>query len=743
MRYAGLLLAFMVVAVARGAEPVSFARDIRPILTNHCFKCHGPDVQKGGLDLQNLKSATAKTDSGEPAIVPGKHAKSELLRRVQLPADDPEHMPPKGQLTPKQMDALKAWIDDGATYVEHWAFVSPVKTIKDRKAIDVYVDRELAKVDMKRADEASRATLIRRLSLDLTGLPPTPAEVDAFENDHSPNAYERLVDRLLASPHYGEHLAKMWLDLARYADTNGYEKDERRTIWPYRDWVIAAFNADQPFDQFTRDQLAGDLLPNATREQKIATGFHRNTMTNTEGGTDDEEFRVAAVVDRVNTTMETWMGLTFACAQCHTHKYDPFTHKDYYRLFAFFNSTTDGGRSVAPELPLPTADQETKQRDIKYRIQKAPKFAGPLPVLAVQAELQKLKRTESTLPIPKTLVLEERAKPRETFVMKRGEHKNLGEKVAAGYPAKFGGQPGANRLELAAWLVNENNVLTGRVFANRIWARLFGKGIVETLEDFGVQGEPPSHPELLDWLAVDFAESKWSVKALVKTIVMSGTYRQAATVTAEKLAKDPFNRLMSRGPRFRLDGEAVRDQAIAVAGLLKPTVGGPSVMPYQPDGVWANPYSGDRWVQGKNGDQYRRSLYTFWRRTAPYAMLTAFDAPSREVACSRRPRTNTPLQALATLNDKAFVECAIGLAKRIAVEGKDDPIGFAFRATVARMPSERERAIVARLLETNRWRYAFNPDATKRLTGEASFELAAKTVVANLLLNLDEFVTKP
>jgi hypothetical protein len=629
-----------------------------------------------------------------------------------------------------------------------------------RNPIDGYVLSRLEKEGLAPSAEAAKATLLRRVSFDLTGLPPTPAEVDAFLTDRSPTAYEKVVDRLLASPHYGEHLARMWLDLARYADTNGYEKDDRRTIWPYRDWVIHAFNADVPFDRFTQEQLAGDLLPSPTREQRVATGFHRNSMTNTEGGTDDEEFRVAAVVDRVNTTMEAWLGLSFGCAQCHNHKYDPFTQVEYYRVFAVFNQTADLGRSLAPELPVPTPEQVKRQEALKAAADAAKKRSAAVAALAGQVAARN--HTDSTAkardafrPVT-TLVMEPVKKPRDTFVHLRGEFRNHGPKVEPGIPSKLltQGQPvatgGLSRLSFSQWLVSRDNPLAARVFVNRLWARTFGKGLIETLEDFGVQGDPPSHPDLLDWLAVEFADGGWSVKHIMKLIVTSAMYRQSSAVTPALLDKDPANRLLARGPRFRLDAEAVRDNALTISGLLTRTVGGPSVFPFQPDGVWANPYSGDKWAESKNGDQYRRGLYTFWRRTAPYAMFQSFDAPSREVACSRRPRTNTPLQALATLNDKAFVACANALAKRVLADGgatDADRIAYAFKCCVARPPSKAETDAVLKLLADGRERYVADAAGAKALAGNlpkgvTAADLAAWTVVANVLLNLDETVTK-
>jgi hypothetical protein len=710
-------------SAAPGAErEIRFNRDIRPILSNRCFKCHGPDLKKAGLDLRSFTGATQKLKSGRSPVVPGKSSASELIARVS--GEGTERMPPKGDpLTPDQIATLKAWIDQGAKYEEHWAYVKPVRPqrpeVKNigwiRNGIDYFVLARLEKEGLTPNAEADRAVLLRRVSLDLTGLPPSVEEVDTFLKDNSPDAYEKAVDRLLDSPHYGEHQARYWLDQARYADTNGYEKDERRTIWPYRDWVINAFNRDLTFDKFTIEQIAGDLLPHATVEQKTATGFHRNTMVNTEGGTDDEEFRVAAIVDRVNTTMEVWMGSTFACAQCHNHKFDPFTQKDYYQLFAFFNNTTDKGRSNDPQLRVPSKPPAT------------------------------------------TLVLQELPMPRVTKIMIRGNHKNLGGPVRPDTPAVLHPLPKdgvGNRLTLARWLIDPANPLTPRVTLNRIWARYFGKGFVETSEDFGIQGDLPTHPELLDWLATEFIARGWSLKAMHRLIVTSATYRQSARVTLEQHRRDPFNRLFARGPRFRLDAEMVRDNALAISGLLNRKLGGPSVFPYQPDGVWFNPYSSDKWVTSTGGDQYRRGLYTFWRRTSPYAAFIAFDAPSREVACERRPRTNTPLQALATLNDKVFIEASAALARRILAEGKGgdrERLTYGFRLCVARTPTARELEVLGKLYTENLEKYRKDMTAAQAMAkngGQALpkdvdiAEVAAWTVVANVLLNLDETITK-
>jgi Protein of unknown function (DUF1549)/Protein of unknown function (DUF1553)/Planctomycete cytochrome C len=789
-----LLFCLVAQSVHAASTPeVRFNRDIRPILSNRCFKCHGPDLKKGGLNLQNRETALKPRGKRGPAIVPGKAGESRLIERITA-KDESERMPPKGApLTPQQISTLRSWIDQGAKYEEHWAYVKPVRppypAVKNkewaRNGIDHFVLARLEAEGLSPAPEAERAILIRRVSLDLTGLPPSVGEVDAFVKDTGPDAYEKAVDRLLRSPHYGEHQARAWLDYARYADTNGYEKDQRRTAWSYRDWVIDAFNRDLPFDQFTIEQLAGDLLPAATLEQQIATGFHRNTMTNTEGGTDDEEFRVAAVVDRINTTMEVWMGTTIGCAQCHNHKFDPFSQKEYYQLFAFLNSTEDRGRSLPPTVKVPL-DALLTHRQLKARIDlltaaltegpalvRGP-LAGPL-----REHINDLRRQAASLKPTTALVMKELSSPRITHILIRGNHKKQGDRVEPGTPARLHPmKPGLprNRLGLAKWLVDPDNPLVGRVTMNRLWARIFGTGIVETSEEFGAQGELPTHPELLDYLATEFVASPrpgirpgggpegtgartggkgagWSLKAMHRLIVTSATYRQSSRVTPDLVARDPFNRLFARGPRVRLTAEMVRDNALGISGLLDRKLGGPSVFPHQPDGVWFNPYSNDRWMTSTGGDRFRRGLYTFWRRTAPYAMFMAFDAPSREVTCERRPRTNTPLQALATLNDKGFVQCAGALARRMMTEvhgGEKERAVYGFRLCVARAPREKELEIVLKLYRDNLAKYRKAERAAKEMAscglavppGVDVAELAAWTVVANVLLNLDETITK-
>ena len=760
---------------ARAGRPVDFDREVRPILSEHCYQCHGPDQKARKADLRlDRKEDVFRDRSGYAVVVAAKVDDSELIRRVT--SDDPEEvMPPpkfKKPLDAKQVDLLRRWVAEGAKWEGHWSYSLPASvatpTVTDRawprNPIDHFVLARLEAEGLRPSPEADRATLIRRVSLDLIGLPPTLDEVDAFEADRGPDAYERLVDRLLASPHHGERQARPWLDQARYADTNGYEKDGSRSIWPYRDWVIRASNQDMPFDRFTIEQIAGDLLPGATLDQRVATGFHRNTIVNAEGGVDDEEYRVAALVDRVNTTMQVWMGTTLACAQCHDHKYDPFAQREYFQLYAFFNNTSDRGVSTEPEVALPTPEQAAKLNEIRAEIarrqadlDKATKANDSSRIKSIKEKVDDLKKQEAAIHPATTMVVQELPQPRETHVLARGSHNVKGERVSPGVPKVLHPLPSdqpVNRLGLARWLVDPRNPLVGRVIMNRIWAQDFGRGIVETGEDFGVQGEPPSHPELLAWLAKEFARQGWSLKAMQRLIVTSATYRQSSRVTPDRLERDPYNRLFSRGPRFRMEAEMVRDQALALGGLLKRTIGGPSVFPYQPDGIWFAPYSSDRWTESRAGDQYRRGLYTFWRRSSPYPSFIAFDAPSREVCTERRSRTNTPLQALATLNDPAFVQPAAALARRVLEESKGsvaDRAIHGFRIVLARKPRSAELGHLVELYAENLERYRRDPAAAEAMAkagpaatadGLDKAELAAWTVVANVLLNLDETVTK-
>ena len=678
---------------------VDFNTDIRPILSKNCFACHGPDeaARQANFRIDTREHAGGET-GGHPGIVPGKAEESRVYLRITHP-DTP--MPPSGErLQPEEIQLIKTWIEQGAPYERHWAFVKPERPEPPevsnddwvRNEIDRFVLARLAKEGLEPFAQADKYTLIRRLALDLTGLPPTPEQVEAFtrepppaedsegreaeeasESDESeeeaaeeaaeakekpepPLTYEQLVVELLNSPHYGERWARVWLDLARHADSKGYEKDPPRTMWPYRDWVIRALNANMPYDRFTVLQLAGDLLPVPTQEQLVATGFHRNTMTNTEGGTDDEEFRDLAVKDRVATTGQVWMGLTFGCAQCHTHKYDPIPQKEFYQLYAFFNQSEDHDQNDdRPTLDL--GDNVT------------------------------------------TLVMRDLAgdKRRTTHIHERGSFLSKGPEVQPAVLTAFHSLPEhapPNRLGLAKWIVDKRNPLTARVMVNRLWGKLFGAGFVETEEDFGAQGSPPTHPELLDWLATEFMRLDWDIKAILKTMVMSATYRQSSEVTAELAERDPRNRLLARGPRVRLEAEMVRDQALAVSGLLSRGMYGPPVMPWQPDGVWQIVNDGvTRWETSPGEDRYRRALYTLWRRSAPYPSMLAYDAPTREVCTMRRIRTNTPLQALASLNDPVSVEAAQHLALRMLERAGPSPqerARHAFQMTLIRPPGSEE-----------------------------------------------------
>ncbi len=674
--------------MAIAGEPVQYNRDIRPILSRNCFACHGPDEhsRQAGVRLDVREYATGQK-GGLKAIVPGEPAASRVMVRIRHPK---RPMPPPEtgkKLTAAEIELIGRWIAQGAHYEAHWAFEPPrrppLPEVKDKvwpkNEIDYFVLARLEAEGLKPSPEADCYTLIRRLYLDLIGLPPPLEVVDAFVSNPNPASYERLVEELLNSPHYGERWASVWLDLARYADSKGYEADRLRSIWPWRDWVIRALNDNLPYDRFTIFQLAGDLLPEATQDHLIATGFHRNTMTNDEGGTDDEEFRDAAVKDRVATTGQVWMGLTWGCAQCHNHKYDPISQKEFYQLYAFFNQTEDSDKM-----------------DDRPRL----KLDGNVTTLILR-ELPAEKR-------------------RQTRVHQRGNYLDPGDPVEPDVPAAFHPFPeGAprNRLGLAQWLVDKRNPLTARVAVNRFWARLFGTGLVETEEDFGNQGAPPSHPELLDWLATEFIRLEWDMKALLRTIVLSATYRQSSDVSPELLERDRFNRLLARGPRVRLEAEIVRDQALAASGLLSRKMFGPPVMPLQPDGVWQVVYSRDRWETSPGEDRYRRALYTFRRRTSPYPALMSFDAPSGEVCTLRRIRTNTPLQALVNLNDPLALEAASALAARVLRSGEsfEQRLNHAFRLVLIRPSKQAELDRLAKLYEEARARLKRDPEAARRL----------------------------
>jgi hypothetical protein len=805
---------------------VDFERDVQPILARHCYECHGPAKQRGGLRLDDRTAARVGGDSG-PVVQPGRSAASELVRRVA--GIDPERaMPPQGErLTPQQVGLLRAWIDQGAAWPErttaavrsdHWSFRPPTRPAVPTVAhptgvhhpIDAFVRHKLEGLRIAPSPEADRPTLLRRLSLDLLGLLPTPAEVEAFVQDPRPDAYERLVDRLLASPHYGERWGRHWLDLARYADSNGYDNDEPRPYaWRYRDWVIDALNRDLPFDQFTTHQLAGDLLPGATVEHKTATGFHRNTPTNTESGFHKtEEFRVLTVADRVATTGIVWLGLTVGCCQCHSHKYDPLTQHEYYGLFAFFNNAEES------DLPAPLpGEREAYQRARKVFEQTQARLraavdayekdeqltrhtarepdlllAGPRrtmpaldPPLTTRRQALALHgRKAPSPPSARVLTLAENPRPRTTHVLLRGDYLRKGAAVqphtfAVLHPLRkeeggrrkeeserssdssFIPHPSSfspTRLDLARWLVDPANPLTARVAVNRLWQHLFGRGLVATAEDFGAQGDRPSHPELLDWLATEFVARGWSQKALIKQIVTSATYRQSSQGRPELFERDPNNTLMARQNRFRLEGEILRDVSLTASGLLHPTVGGPSFRPpvQTEDGKTEVAKQLAKWKGGSSADHYRRSLYIVVQRTVPYALLTTFDAPDSHALCTRRDRSNTPLQALTLLNDAVFFECAQALGHRILGEAPASTaarLRYAFQLCLARAPSDLEAARLDRLLRDQREFCQAHPDVAAALAGSAALppgvarpEAAAWVGLARTLLNLDEFMTR-
>ncbi|MDN3687737.1 DUF1553 domain-containing protein [Cyclobacterium jeungdonense] len=887
---------------------ISYNRDIRPIVNQKCISCHGGVKQSGGFSLLFESDAKMPTESGKPAIIPGDADASEMLTRLQH--SDPEMRMPLGKnpLSETEIKLIKKWINQGANWEKHWAYIPPEKDISPpslpreleaKNEIDHFIFSKLSQMDLAPNPPAPKEILLRRLALDITGIPPTLKEYEDFLKDTSPEAYEKTVDRLLDSPHFGEKWASFWLDLARYADSKGYEKDLHREIWKYRDWLIEAFNQDMPYDEFTVKQLAGDLLPDPTENDLLATAFHRNTMANDEGGTNDEEFRVAAVMERVGTTFEVWQGTTMACVQCHSHPYDPIRHEDFYKSMAFFNNTRDkdlyneqpkvftyeptekakvrqlltwvneqiqpedklpqiteaflhrqketllyklGHRRVEAEefqdksrfielvghdqasiwqvqdsswvmyeqvdlteveaislgyasltggkveirldsilgtkigegtfevtakgfpgnrpeqwqtLTIPIQPTEAK-RDVYYYFKKDRVFAQDLvrvdwlyyqekspEIAGYSAEIRaKIDSLQEIKPV-QTPILGELPKDqtRKTAVFERGDWRSRGKEVQAGIPEIMGtiNQAKPNRMDFAQWLVSEENPLTARVMVNRIWEQLFGFGLVESMEDFGSQGIPPTHPELLDWLAVTFREDlNWSVKSLIKKIVMSSTYRQHSTVTEEKQNKDPYNKYLSRGSRTRLPAETIRDQALAISGLLNPESYGPSVMPFQPEHIIS--FGGKFWNVSEGEDAYRRAVYTYWKRTHPYPSMVTFDNPSREVCTSRRIRTNTPLQSLVLLNDPVYLEAATAWAQKILKEYKTDiktGIEKNLQLITAKVP-EKEKVAVLHQLYQESLAYYMQEGADL----DEDPELAAMRLVSNAMLNLDEFVTR-
>ena len=768
------------------SEEVDFAREILPILSDNCFRCHGPDAGTREadlrLDLPDPTQGPLAPRDGYSVIAPGDVEESVLMMRLTSDDDD-VRMPPANtnkHLTPQQIDLLKRWIEQGAPWGKHWAYEKPVRpdlpAVLDkswpRNAIDRFILARLEREGIEPSPEADHATLLRRAALDLIGLPPT---IDVVA---SRDPYEAQIERLLASKHFGERQARHWLDNARYADSNGYSHDFPRSIWPYRDWVINALNADMPFDRFTIEQLAGDLLADATLEQKIATGFHRNTQINTEGGIDPEQFRIESIVDRVGTTGTVFLGLTVACAQCHDHKFDPISQKEYFQLFAFLNnadepklkvtgitdpaqiaaleerieqldtaineklaaweaSLTDAQRATLKPaareaLALKPADRYAKHRKaIEAALRSADNDFGAMAddVAAVRKQL-----TEGVT----TLVMAERTgAPRTTNIHIKGDFTRPGEEVLPGVPAILHGLKAQDpsrptRMDLAKWIVDPQNPLTARVVVNRIWQQYFGRGIVETENDFGSQGIAPTHPQLLDYLATELIANDWSLKHIHRLIVTSATYRQSSNARPDLDTIDPYNRLLARQSRVRLEAEIVRDVALAASGLLNDKVGGPSVFPPIPDGVMGLGQVKHQWRTSTGPDRYRRGMYTFTFRNSLHPALATFDAPDAIAACTRRIRSNTPLQALNLLNDAAWMEFSHALAARVKHDlpeaGEDKQIAYAFRLVTSRVPNEDERAILVELLDRTR--------------AEGGDDDLAWTLVARTILNLDEAITR-
>ena len=876
---------------------VDFNTQVKPIFNKKCITCHGGVRRKSGFSLLFRADALAKNKSGKPAIIPGDPDHSEMIRRLTV-NDPDERMPYKHEpLNKEEIDILKRWIRQGAKWGDHWAYVAveavdvpKVETGWTKNEIDNFIYEKLEQERLKPSTEADKPTLLRRAALDLIGMPPPEKIASQFLNDNTSRAYETLIDSLLASRHFGEKWAAMWLDLARYADTKGYERDDSRSIWHYRDWLINAFNQDKPYDKFLTEQIAGDLLPDPTDDQYVATAFHRNTMTNDEGGTDNEEFRTAAVLDRVNTTWQALMGTTFGCVQCHSHPYDPFTHEEYYKFMAFFNDTRDEDtyddyplirhftdsmhqklnslthwlqenisaekaievnrflRTWQPSINSLTADQfvNSELADTKFLIFRNHAVArlkhvdlenknlliyryiswkkdgiwaihldkpdGPVIKIISPDTTSNWKITETEIPVgsgihdiyftytnphlkkaedngqqmdwfyfteqfpgkgkqgydgnkkifwslltvqvPTTPVMMDNPTwmHRTTNVFERGNWLVKGDVVRPAVPHALNPMPKNapnNRLGLAMWITSKENPLTARTMINRVWEQLFGTGLAETLEDLGTQGIPPTHKELMDWLSWTFMNNyKWSVKKLLKEIVMSATYRQDSKLSAESLEKDPFNKFYERGARVRLSAEQVRDEGLCISGLLNEKMFGPSVFPYQPKGIWLSPWNGAYWQKSEGQDQYRRALYTYWKRTAPYPSMMTFDGTAREVCAARRIRTNTPLQALVTLNDSAYLEMARHFAYRMEKAGKDlkQQISAGYELALYKPIPVSTLSVLLKLYDQSLQKFKKDKDKTCEMIGENDQhnnpETAALVVVANALLNLDEVITK-
>jgi hypothetical protein len=765
-------------------EVIDFNFHIKPILSDRCFACHGPDVKarKADLRLDDEHFAYRPLDSlkGIYIIRPGDLDKSELYQRIINQNDELKMPPPESNLSLSEYEIklVKRWIEQGAEWKSHWSFIppekSPLPTVNlsewPQNAIDYFVLDRLEALELKPSEQATKEKLIRRISFDLTGLPPDLGTIDAFLTENSSNAYEALVDAYLASEAFGERMASEWIDLARYADTNGIHHDLERNMWPWRDWVIKAFNENMSYDKFVTWQLAGDLLPAPTYEQLLATAFNRNNRTTQECGSLDEEFRVSYVLDRTNTFGKAFMGLTIECAQCHDHKYDPISQKEYYQLFAFFNQVPEKGvtqsfvknvkhnQQSPPYLELPEEEVKRIRKLIENQVEAEYGMGSEQDKDSLYLDNWKEEMEAMLLPV---MIMKEKDTLRPTHILDRGLYDSPGELVAFGTPeilTSFDPALQRNRLGLAKWLFDPENPLTARVAVNRYWQMIFGTGLVNTPDDFGSQGELPSHPALLDWLAVEFIESNWDVKKLLKLMVTSATYQQASKSDNAALLFDPENRLLGRGTRQRLTAEMLRDQALKVSGLLSNQIGGPSVKPDQPEGLWTQVSSGGRYkrkymvAHGK--DRYRRSLYTYWKRIQPPPAMSIFDAASRNQCTVKRQSTNTPLQALVLLNDPQFVEASRALAHRMIVEGGNNRrqrIEYAFRLATSRRPDSEELDILENLFQYELDEFQKNPEVTEDFLRIGEFksqeklnkvEFAAYGVVASAIINLSESLQK-
>lgn len=750
---------------------VDYVKEVKPILARNCYKCHGAAEQKGELRLDTVAFAKKGGDRGV-VIVPGKSSQSLMVQAVRGVAPKLKQMPLKmSALSDEQIALIAKWIDEGAVgpadekpqnlYAaadNHWAFQAPKRPalpkVKDtswpKNPIDYFILAKLEEKGIKPSPEAGAVTLQRRAAFDITGLPPKLDEVTSFQSGKL--SYEQWVEKQIASPHFGEKWARHWLDGARYADSNGYSIDAPRQIWKYRDWVMNALNRDMPFDEFTIEQIAGDMLPNATQEQKIATGFHRNTQINQEGGIDKEQFRIESIFDRVATTSTVFLGLTVSCSQCHDHKFDPILQKEYYQMFAFLNNADE------PTLNLPSPEEEKKLSDHKAKIKAleqevaaaGKEGADKAELKKKQGELAKLKKSAPS--VTTTMVMEELKKPRETFLFIKGDFTRHGDRVYPGvlhvlHPLEKKENP--NRLDFARWLADKRNPLIARVTVNRIWQVYFGHGLVETDNDFGTQGSLPTNQELLDWLATEFMDHGWSLKHIHQLIATSATYRQSSKIRHDLDVVDPTNKLLARQNRLRLEAELVRDSILSASGVLAEKIGGPSVFPPQPDGVMNLGQSKREWTPSSGADRYRRGMYTYFWRATPNPALMVFDAPDSFSACTRRARSNTPLQALTLLNDQGFFELSHKLAERVLRDGPQEDKGkleYAFKLCTSRQPDQEEMTRLLELLKAEKAAFTQTPQEAKELVGVNAkgdvVQLASWMTVSRVLLNLDETITR-